>query len=106
MENREKWDVIFNYKRKWQKYVLVIDIEKHNLQFLSEDLNYHFNIYEKYMKDKNSRCLWWGCVKMDDENKIITLYWGSVGYGSVPERFKESMKKMLEKKFPDYKIVV
>ena len=58
------------------------------------------------MKAENSICLWWGCVKMDDENKMITLYWYSEGYGSIPEKFKESMRKMLEKKFLDYKIVV
>lgn len=104
INNREKWDVICIYTRPDQKFVLSVDNIKSTLQFLSEDLDYHYNIHSKYIKDW--KCLWWGRIKMDESKNTIELYWYSESYWSVPDKYKGPMRKMLEKKYPGYKIIV
>lgn len=102
-ENREKWEVIFDFSKQEQKFVLSVDREKWCLRFLTENLPYHSNIHSKYVKD--GRCVWGWRVMMNEEKKIIHLYWASESYWCVSGDYLESMKKMLEKKFPDYKII-
>jgi len=112
MENRENWEVIFDdYEKdeifKVQKYVLSVDREKRILKFISAPMNkypYHANLHNWYIKEW--WCLWWGLIDKDDEKKVIKLWWSSGSYWYVPSEAAELMKKMLEKKFLDYKIIV
>lgn len=103
-ENREKWEVVFDFTKQEQKFVLSVDREKWCLRFLTENLPYHSNIHSKYVKD--GRCVWWWRVMMNEEKKIIHLYWASESYWCVSGDYAESMKKMLEKNFPNYKILI
>ena len=111
VENREKWEVVFDDYVKdsifhGQKYVLSIDREKHILKFVTAPMDkfpYHSNLHHTHIKD--GRCLWWWLIDKNDEKKVITLRWHSESYWSVSEKNRVAMKKMLEKKFPDYKIL-
>jgi hypothetical protein len=64
---------------------------------------YHSNLHHTHIED--GRCLWWWLIDKNDEKKVITLRWHSESYWSVLGKNREVMKKMLEKKFPDYKII-
>lgn len=111
VENREKWEIVFdNYVKNsifhGQKYVLSVDRENHILKFITAPMDkfpYHSNLHSKYIED--GRCLGWGLIDKNDEKKVITLRWHSESYWSVLWKDKEAMKKMLEKRFPDYKII-
>ena len=111
IENREKWEVVFDkYKKNeiygGQKYILSVDRKKHILKFATapiDECGFHSDIHYKYIEEW--RCLWWGFLDKDDENKIIRLRWYSQSYGSVDEKEEGIMKKMLEKKFPGYKVL-
>lgn len=111
VENREKWEVVFDDYVKdsifhGQKYVLSVDRENHILKFITAPMDkfpYHSNLHSKYIED--GRCLGWGLIDKNDEKKVITLRWHSESYWSVLWKDKEAMKKMLEKRFPDYKII-
>ena len=112
LENREEWEVIFdNYEKdpifKGQKYVLSFDRKNRILKFISapiKEYHYHSMLHNWYVQEW--RCLWWGFIDKDDENKIIKLWWYSISYWDVSCKYREVMKKMLEKKFPDYKILL
>lgn len=111
VENREKWEVVFDDYVKdsifhGQKYVLSIDREKRILKFVTAPMDkfpYHSNLHHTHIED--GRCLWWWLIDKNDEKKVITLRWHSESYWSVLGKNREVMKKMLEKKFPDYKII-
>ena len=103
-DNREKWDVLINYTEPNQKYVLSIDRVSRNLKFISENLWFHYNIHTKYIKD--GRCLWWWRIHIDDQWKSIVLHWQSESYWFVPNEYEEAMKKMLEKQYPNYDIML
>ena len=111
VKNREKWEVVFDDYVKdsifhGQKYVLSVDRENHILKFITAPMDkfpYHSNLHSKYIED--GRCLGWGLIDKNDEKKVITLRWHSESYWSVLWKDKEAMKKMLEKRFPDYKII-
>lgn len=103
-ENREKWEVIFNFTKQEQKFVLSVDREKWCLRFLTEDLPYHSNIHSKYVKD--GRCVWWWRIQINEQLKTIMLHWYSESYWSVPDEYKDAMKKMLEKQYPGYEIIL
>ena len=104
LENREKWEVVFDYEWE-QKYILSIDRKNQILKFITAPIKkfpYHANLHDKYVED--GRCLWWGRLTKDDEAKTIELYWHSEAYWAVSSKERWVMKKMLEKKFPDYTI--
>lgn len=111
VENREKWEVVFdNYVKDsifhGQKYVLSVDRKNHILKFVTAPMNefpYHANLHYTHIKD--GRCLGWWLIDKDEEEKTIKLWWHSESYWSVSWKDREAMKKMLEKKFPDYKII-
>jgi hypothetical protein len=101
--NWEKWDVVFDFTKEGQKFVLSVDREKRCLRFLTENLVFHTWIHKKYIKD--GFCVWGWRVDMDEKNKTIRLYWSSFDYWFVPNEYREAMIKMLGKKFPDYQII-
>ena len=111
VENREKWEVVFDDYVKdsifhGQKYVLSVDRENHILKFVTAPMDnfpYHANLHYTHIKD--GRCLGWWLIDKNEEKKIIKLWWHSESYWSVLWKDREAMKKMLEKKFPDYKII-
>ena len=103
-DNWEKGGVEFNFTKQEQKFVLSVDREKRCLKFLTENLGFHVQIHKKYVKD--GFCVWGWRVEMNEKDKTIYLYWASIDYWSVPNEYREAMKKMLEKIFPDYKILL
>jgi len=104
LENKKEWDCVINYTREWQKYVLSLNIENSTLYFLTEDLPYHANIHGKYC-DKWT-CLGWWRIKIDKEKKAINLYDYSQWYGSIDSKFHGAMKKIIEKNYPWYEIII
>jgi hypothetical protein len=101
----EKLEVIIHFTRKWQKYIFSIDYEKWCLRFMTEDLEYHSDIHDKYVWD-DGKTVWWWRIIMDEKKGIIYLYDSSWDYGRVRGNYERAMQKMLERYFPDYTIVI
>ena len=97
----ENWNIVFDIEN-YGAFLLMINIEEKNLEFISN--NWVHGDMHKYFKGR--LCVWWGRVEKDDSRKLIKLYWTSMGYGSVTWFFRESVKKMVQRKYPDYKIEV
>lgn len=103
VENWNGGDVIVNYSKEGQKYILVVDSNDKRLIFVTDNLPHHINIKHKYVP--NWLCLWWWCVTIDDKNNYILLYWKSKAYGKIHWEVKEAMIKMLKENYPNYKIL-
>lgn len=100
IENRENGDVIVNYGKEGQKYIFAVDPRDKKLMFITDDLPHHNNIRRKYVP--NWFCLWWWRVTINDEVKVIQLYWNSKVYGGVSREEKEVMVNLLKRTYPDY----
>ena len=100
IENREKGEIIVNYDRERQKYILGVDPYDKKLVFITDNLPHHKNIRRKYIQ--SWFCLWWWRVTIDNGSKVIEFYWKSKVYGDVPWKAKEAMVGLLKKVYPDY----
>jgi hypothetical protein len=96
------WVTKINYSKEWQKYVLSLNTEDWVLNFLSEDLDRHNKIHNKYCHGWT--CLGWWRIKIDDKNKTIDLYDYSRGYDTVSSIFHEAMKKLILVTYPGYEV--
>lgn len=104
VENWNGGDVIVNYSKERQKYILAVDSNDKKLIFITDNLPHHINIKHKYVP--NWLCLWWWCVTIDDKNNYILLYWKSKVYGEIHWKEKEAMIKMLENMYPNYRVLL
>ena len=104
VENRNWGDVIVNYSKERQKYILAVDSNDKKLIFITDNLPHHINIKHKYVP--NWLCLWWWCVTIYDKNNYILLYWKSKVYGEIHWKEKEAMIKMLENMYPNYRVLL
>ena len=104
VENRNWGDVIVNYSKERQKYILAVDSNYKKLIFITDNLPQHINIKHKYVP--NLLCLWLWCVTIDDKNNYILLYWKSKVYGEIHWKEKEAMIKMLENMYPNYRVLL
>lgn len=110
IENREKWEVVFDKYTKHkifegQKYILSVDRKNHILKFATapiDECGFHSDLHNKYIEEW--RCLWWGFLDKDDKSKTIRLWGYSQSYGSVSQEEYRIMLGMLKKEFPDYTI--
>lgn len=103
LENWNKGDVIVNYSKEGQKYILAVEPCDKKLMFITDNLPHHINIKHKYVPDW--LCLWWWRITIDDKNKTISLYWKSKVYGEIHWKAKGAIIKMLEENYPNYKIL-
>ena len=103
IKNRKDGAVIENYNEEGQKYILGVDSQNKKLMFITDNLPHHINIKRKYIP--NWFCLWWWRLTFDNKNKAISLYWKSRVYGGIRWKAKEAIMKMLEKSYPNYKIL-
>jgi hypothetical protein len=74
------------------------------LLLLSEYLDYHANIHDKYCK--NGYCLWGWIIKIDDGQKTIWLGGASQVFWTVPSKFRPAVEKLLQEAYPWYIINV
>jgi len=102
------WEKI--YKGDGQKFVVCV-WEDSVPVILSYDMSYHswivykvFNKNDEKNDKKLSVVLWGGYMVMNKDKKTMYFHRSSESYGSVSKDVQSTMKKVLEKKYPEYTI--
>lgn len=100
-----EWKISCNINyEKDQKYILIWNREKW-LIFASHNLERHKNIVSHIWEDPK-HVVWWGRITIDEQQKILKIYWSSGDFWKVAEEYNEILINIVSPQYPEYKIII